>query len=344
MPDPFSKELADPALAARCAQVSRRFAQLFAERNQQAPPALSAHRFGLGPAAVARAARAHSFPDRLADLGVRVTRGELTDPPAELVVDASAPGALVSSALATRAAHAAPARLRAGPRAEPWLATSRAALEPLLEAGDVVLTSSGEPAADALIIGGAARARVSVAPYYYSAGDLERMALLVALELAEPSPDAQGGVCLCLPRGWEQRELFVERVAALGAKLGPRAAELTHETFEASGVLACLDAVAERATEGALGLFVYPMWRERPAVERRLAELTAREALTVLNGTPSLAWARGLGASRGRRVLDVDQRLVPSARGGAARRRAAYELSPSLPRAVGAMLSAWTGL
>ncbi|MBK6519076.1 MAG: hypothetical protein IPM79_38720 [Polyangiaceae bacterium] len=349
MPDPFSTQPSDPAFAARLAEVSRRFARLF---EQTAPKsrshALQAHRFALGPAGVARLCRARLAQDRIADLGVS-SRRDAGSASTTWSVDASAPGALVACAVAACAASDGPVTVHVGPRASVWRDVSSEALAPLVEAAEVSLLDGADVPPGAATVGGSARLLVGVAPYYYSARDLERMALLVALELALPSPHAEGGALLLLPSGWDQGDAFTTRVESLAATLreqeGATGRELGTERLEARDANETLDALrARQSDDSALSVFVYPMWRERAEVEQRLTKLTRRPGLTIVNQTPALAWARGLAPSTGRVVVDVDQRLVPAARPGAAERRARYELRPSFGRALRAMLSAWTGL
>ena len=86
------------------------------------------------------------------------------------------------------------------------------------------------------------------------------------------------------------------------------------------------------------------LWRERPAVEKLLKQAVSTPRLAVINQLPSFAWSKGVGATLRPTIVDADQRLVPPARKGTARRVASYELQPSIGRALSVLLARWVGL
>lgn len=318
------------------------------------PAALAAHRFCLGAGAVARTTRRvadRPWTDALTDVGVRVTATPSESSPERVVVDASAPGAIVCATLTARAQLGPGVRVLVGRRAKRWLDLSREALAPLIVSSEIDVEEAVELVADgAGVFGGdAARTAVVVAPYYYLRHELDRIARTVALEAAEPSPHAEVGLEMWLSRAWEQRDLFVSRVrehlATLSPEGEPDARMPTAHILEASDVEEVLDEAAGRvAGATTVAAYVYPLWRERPTVEAALSRLASRSRLTVVNQTPSFAWGRGVGANLGTTLVDVDARWVSTRRPAVAARLARYELAPSATRALGVTLAQWTGL
>ncbi|NUP09518.1 MAG: hypothetical protein HOW73_26030 [Polyangiaceae bacterium] len=339
------------------AEVSKRFAAFYAANEAPTrPPSFAAHRFALGPGAVSRTARRAASPSRsladgVADIGIHVRRFAADRRPSRIVVDASAPCALVCAALAAHAELGDGVQVVARARTKAWFRGSEEALVPLAD-GAVVLVDETDRASapavdgDELIGGDEARVRVYVAPYYYVKHELERMARTVALELAYPCPHAERGVELRLARGWEQRAVFAARIEAELATFDASSAaeRLQTQLVEAGNALETLEAAERDGETRAAVHYVYPMWRERKSVEAALEKATSKALLAVVNHMPALAWAQGVGASLGPVVVDADQRIVPLARASAARRRARYELDPSVGRALGVLVANWTGL
>lgn len=333
----------DAKRAAEFVAISDRFARTFSVPEGE-PSLLASQRASLGSVAVARAARraafaTPSFPERLAGLGVRtvVASGPAGEAP---VVDASAPCGIVCQALALLSANEKRTIL-VGPRAQPHLQRAREVLAPQIEAGDISLEESTS-GTDAL------RASFVVAPFYYAKAELRRIAEHIAAERAVPCPEAEGGIELLVSRSWDQR-------AALGAaidqslatmKLPSDPRSLNTVELEASGALETLEQarhfVGPKATS--ISAFVYPMWREQPAVETALRELLATTSRATVDERPSAIWALGLGAAGGRVIVDSDQRLRIMNTPRAVRRRRHFEANPSIFGAVGVLASRWLGL
>jgi len=329
--------------------VARAFATHFEAAGKASPPgpaahpALDARRWLLGPATVWRGARAlaggASFTKRIADIGLRIRRGLAESKRGARLesVDSSAAGAIVATAFAAWQ-HRDGERvvLQIGPRCSPWLEASRAALEPLISRGDLALEE---------VDGGTLAPRVSravVAPYFYSPADLRRVAEALVLERAVPSPHAEGGLDIYVARGWDQRYVFADQLTAAQAALGAtgdRAIELDVDT--AADLLEQTRHAGEPAD--AIAAFVYPMLRERPEVEAGLQALLADFNLAIVNHTPAVAWAIGVGSSPVSILVEVDQRMRGLGSARAMTRRARFEECPSIGRALGAVARGWAG-
>lgn len=346
MPDDFettSREPLDPALAERSVQ---RFEAALPAPEAGLGPELRAQRLALGPIAVRRTAARATRQSRglgraIAEWGARVRVEGSPEREARVHVSGSASGALVCAALLARAERGRGAALAVAGREE-HERLDREALAPLVDAGEIVIErgASTERPAPALAL---------VAPYYYAKADLERLAWEIALELAAPSPACEGGIALMLPRGWDQRAALEDRARQIARKLGdePSAARLEVVTVEASEVGETLAAADEdpRSRDGrALFVFVYPMWRERVAVEATLLALAGRSPLCVVNHRPTLAWQLGVGGSSRRVLVDADQRLRAGTTPRSARRLEGYAKAPSVARAAALALSNWWGL
>lgn len=334
----------DAKRAAEFLAISERFARAFPPIENESA-LLAGQRASLGSVAVARAARraaasSLSFPERLASIGVRTSvfaeaaRGEAA------IVDASAPCAIVCEALALLAAGEKDA-IRVGLRAQPHLERAREVLAPQIEAGDISLeeSSSAEQASRAYFV---------VAPFYYTKAELRRIAEQITVERAVPSPEAEDGIELLLPRGWDQRAALGVAIeqSLVALKLSSEPRSLNTVEFDASSALETLEGARHLLGPkvASVAAFVYPMWREQPAVEKALQDLLAGTARATVDERPGAIWALGLGAARGRVVVDSDQRLRVTNTPRAVRRRRSFEANPSIPGAVGVLASRWLGL
>jgi hypothetical protein len=175
------------------------------------------------------------------------------------------------------------------------------------------------------------------------------MAMDLAIERVLPSPDAEGGLTLLLPRAWDQRSIFLERHEQALAKLStsePTSLEV-HE-LDASTPTTTLERALVHVTTTdrgrVLSAYVYPMWRERPQVESALSKLLDVFPVALINQPPSIAWALGVGAPISDRVIvDGDPRVRRPTSPRALDRTMRFEDAPSPTRAIAKAVSAWTG-
>ncbi len=327
--------------SARLERVASLFAGAFVEETGQ--PMLAARRQLLGPTTVWRARRViegKSLGQRIADVGLSVRGGArrvLAREPVTQRIDASASGPVVASGLvawrlarSTGSADAAPATLAVGPKCP--LAEVRAALAPLIEPGELVLEE---------VAAYPRRTRAVVAPYFYAPGDLRRVAEALALEQAVPSPHSDGGLEICIARGWDQRLLFRERLDAACEAVGASAPPSTEIDVDSTPDL--LEKVRHLPAADAVAAFVYPMLRERPQVEAALQALVAECDLGIVNHTPAIAWALGHAVRSTSVLVEADQRMRGAASARAMSRRATFEAHPSVGRAVAALAWSWVG-
>ncbi len=340
------RRVTDPRLPGKevSIRLARAFAAAFAAAEEAPAGPARDRELLLGPVAVWRTVRAvhgeHTWAQRCADIGYRL-RAQQQARATEVAVDASAPGAVVVAALWALARGER--SLRLGPKTARWRAATNAALATLPAEASVVLEPAGEPLSSALHVGATERLRVVVAPYYYAPGDLERVALAVALELCRPSPEAEAGLELQLPLRWDQRLTFLATLSRLCAALGVDVPEPVWLDADAPAEL--LDAARERASKDAtLSVFLYPMWREQQVVERALDRLLEGRHLATVNETPAMLWALGHGARHGSAVLDADQRLRAPHSTRAILRRVQFESAPSWPRGISLLSANWLGV
>lgn len=338
----------DANRAAEFLAISDRFTRAF-PAPQAEPPLLAAQRANVGPIAVARATRraigaSLSLPERIAGVGVR-TRVEAIQAQPEQGprwVDASSPAALVCEALQLLS-EGRTETLLVGPRTAPHLPQLREVLAPQLDAQDLSLAIDERADRPAF-----ARACFVVAPFYYLKGELHRIAQQIAVERALPCPEAEAGATLLLPRSWDQRAVLLAAIeqSLNDLKLPCLPREMSVVELEAANALETLEAAREQVGDAppSIAAFVYPMWREQAAVEQALHTLLAKTSRATIDERPSAIWGLGLGAVRGRVLLDSDQRLRVTNTRRALDRRQRFEAEPSIPRAMGVLASRWLGL
>jgi hypothetical protein len=293
--------------------------------------------FFLGPLSVARAARAKSRFDRLADFGVshQANAPNAHETSERVRVTTSNLGAAV--ALTLRA-------LREQPEAPLTVELASAVpntrletvFEPLLEHGTLRFEQAVDKEAAALA---PERATMLVAPFYYARHDVDRLADHIVLELEAPSPLAEGGIDLVYGAHWDQRHQLLEAVKARQAH-GDGTRSLTLHPIDADGAEGLLTAALGLRTTLAsqvLSAFVYPMLRERPTVEAQLQSLNDDAPLFILNARPTLAF--WLGTTRGR--VDVSQLLRPAPAQTWCDKRLQYERNPSWAGALSSAATQW---
>ncbi|MBL8743802.1 MAG: hypothetical protein JNK04_21985 [Myxococcales bacterium] len=321
--------------AAMLTSIATSFARAFEEPSGD-HPLVAARKRLLGPTTLSRSARSlgggGGLGDRVADVGLRIAIRDARRAEApHQRVNASATGCVVASALtAWRMRDVAEAVVELGPRSD--IAKVRELLAPVLETGELVIREAEvEPA----------RTRVIVAPYFYSPGDLGRVAEAIALERAVPSPHAEGDLEIHAARGWAQRHLFRERLAAAIRTFG--GAAVTVNEIDADDTTELLEKARHLPPANAAVAFVYPMLRERPEVERALTEMLDAHELGVVNHTPAISWALGRGALPVALRIEADQRMRGIASARAMARRARFEAEPSVGHAVAALAWSWVG-
>ncbi len=241
--------------------------------------------------------------------------------------DHPSPSSAIVAVLRAASSGRGPVALTLGPKAAPHRHAIEKALGDLVD-GAVEESAAAAPEAPP-------PACVVVAPYYWDRRDLDRLVRHLALEVVAPAPSASHPHVL-LARGWDQRELVRERLdERLRALRGSGTADVAIEELDADGARATLRLARQRVLDlgaRAIALYVHPLWREQPEVEREIADLATLEgvASVCVGHRSSLPWALGSGAFGERVRVDVGGGAPPVASVAAARSRAAFAARPTL--------------
>ena len=288
--------------------------------------------FLLGPLSVARAARAGSRFDRLADFGVT----QQADAPsagqsARVRVETSNLGAVVAltlRALSERSDNPLAVELASGVQTQ----RLETVFAPILEQRKLSFEQAEE-------VSEPSRAMMLVAPFYYARHDVDRLADQIVLELEAPSPFAEGGIDLVYAAHWDQRHQLLEAVEAR-RKHGDASRSVALHALDvdsAEDLLRSVMGLREQQTSQVLSAFVYPMLRERATVEAQLKSLDDAVPLLILNARPTLAFS--LGATLGR--VEASQLLRPAPPQTWCNKRLQYERNPSWAGALSSAATQW---
>ena len=289
--------------------------------------------FLLGPLAVARAARAGSRFDRLADFGVTQRVDPSSDGPSSerVRVATSQLGAAVAltlRALSERSDNPLAVELASGVQTQ----RMETVFAPIVEQHKLSFEQAEE-------VSEPSRAMMLVAPFYYARHDVDRLADQIVLELEAPSPFAEGGIDLVYAAHWDQRHQLLEAVEAR-RKHGDATRSLALHALDvdsAEDLLRSVMGLREQHTSHVLSAFVYPMLRERPTLEAQLKSLDEAVPLLILNARPTLAFS--LGATLGR--VEASQLLRPAPPQTWCNKRLLYERNPSWAGALSSAATQW---
>lgn len=301
--------------------------------------------FLLGPLAVARAARAGSRFDRLADFGVTQRVDTSSDGPSServrvVTSQLGAAVALTLRALRERSDNPLVVELASGVQTQ----RMETVFAPIVEQRKLSFEQAEE-------VSEPSRAMMIVAPFYYARHDVDRLADQIVLELEAPSPFAEGGIDLVYAAHWDQRHQLLEAVEAR-RKHGDATRSLALHALDVDSAEDLLRAVVDFSQSGkvpyrgelrathtshVLSAFVYPMLRERPTFEAQLKSLDEAVPLLILNARPTLAFS--LGATLGR--VEASQLLRPAPPQTWCNKRLQYERNPSWAGALSSAATQW---